>query len=377
MFNFNGISAKDIPWLRVKNIQGSVLPPLRRRYVTVPGKEGAYHAGRDVDIRREVITVKVYGDSLEGLMEKRRFLADWLDTEETAPFFYDHEPTKVYRAVLSEETNLDQVIYYGEVDLIFEMPDPYATDTTPHTALLQGMSAGARYRDLTGAGTQNDVVGDEEGLRLAKEGLDLSDEIDWTQGTHSNTEANGGGLRLKQGMSFERVWPDSVDWDDPENTRNGAGNILDYLALSDTPNWDFVERFLDYTERWRRVPTSGGGGTVSQQDHFVRISGTATANLGIDIQDDPNFVVRFPATILLKYRNMGPDAGRSAMKDGGPDRYIIELDDTSGECVYLWLAISNNTCTMYKNGELVDAIASIGGATVNQVQIYIPTGRTA
>src|SRR5690606_20795055 len=84
MFNFNGISAKDIPWLRVKNIQGSVLPPLRRRYVTVPGKEGAYHAGRDVDIRREVITIKVNGDSLEGLMEKRRFLADWLDTEETA-----------------------------------------------------------------------------------------------------------------------------------------------------------------------------------------------------------------------------------------------------------------------------------------------------
>lgn len=377
MFNFNGISAKDIPWLRVKDIQGSVLPPLRRRYVTVPGKEGAYHAGRDVDIRREVITIKVNGDSLEGLMEKRRFLADWLDTEETAPFFYDHEPTKVYRAVLSEETNLDQVIYYGEVDLIFEMPDPYATDTTAHSALLQGMSAGARYEDFTGVGTGTDIVADASGLRLAKEGQDLSGGIDWTQGSHNDTEANGDGLRLKRGMSFERVWPDEVDWDDPENTRNGAGNVSNYLALSNTPNWNLVERFLDYTDLWRRVPSSGGGGTVTQEDNFVRISGTATANLGIDIQDDPDIVVQFPATVLLKYRNQGPDAGRLALEDGGSGRYIIELDDISGEWVYLWLAISNDTCTMYKNGQLVGAIASTGASTVNQIQIYIPTGRTA
>ena len=377
MFNFNGISAKDIPWLRVKDIQGSVLPPLRRRYVTVPGKEGAYHAGRDVGIRREVITIKVNGDSLEGLMEKRRFLADWLDTEETAPFFYDHEPTKVYRAVLSEETNLDQVIYYGEVDLIFEMPDPYATSTDTRTARLRGASAGARYEDFTGVGTQNDVVGDASGLRLAKEGQDLSDEIDWTQGSHNDTEANSNGLRLKRGMSFERVWPDEVDWDDPENTRNGAGNVSNYLALSNTPDWEFVEHFLDYTDLWRRVPSSGGGGTVTQEDNFVRISGTATANLGIDIQNDPNIVVSFPATVLMKYRNMGPDAGRLAIGDGESAYYLIELDDTTGDWVYLWLAISNNTCTVYKNGQLVGEIASRGESTINQIQIYIPTGRTA
>src|SRR5690606_11234801 len=41
------------------------------------------------------------------------------------------------------------------------------------------------------------------------------------------------------------------------------------------------------------------------------------------------------------------------------------------------LSISNQTCTVYKNGQLVGAIASTGTSTVNQIQIYIPRGRTA
>jgi len=85
MFNFNGKSAKDFPWLRVKSITGSILPPLQRRYITVPSKPGAYHAGRDVGIRREVITIKVNGDSLEGLMEKRRFLAELVGHRRDGP----------------------------------------------------------------------------------------------------------------------------------------------------------------------------------------------------------------------------------------------------------------------------------------------------
>ena len=376
-FNFNGVDSASFPWLLVNRVTGSLLPSLKRRYITVPGREGAYHAGRDMDIRVERIKITVLADSQEELAEKKRILAEWLDTEQTAPFFYSYEPDKVYQAVLSGETDLEKIVTDGETELIFEMPDPYATSTDTRTARLRGASVGARYEDFTGVGTQNDVVGDEEGLRLAKEGQDLSDEIDWTQGSHNDTEANSNGLRLKQGMSFERVWPDEVDWDDPENTRNGAGNVSNYLTLSNTPDWNLVEHFLDYTDLWRRVPSSGGGGTVTQEDNFVRISGTTTANLGIDIQDDPNIVVRFPATVLLKYRNQGPDAGRLALEDGGSGRYIIELDDISGEWVYLWLAISNDTCTVYKNGELVGAIASTGASTVNQIQIYIPTGRTA
>ncbi|MFS8536026.1 MAG: phage tail family protein, partial [Limnochordales bacterium] len=138
MFNFNGKSAKDFPWLRVKSITGSILPPLQRRYITVPSKPGAYHAGRDVGIRQERITIKVNGGTMEQLMERRRILAEWLDTEQSAPFFYDHEPHRIYRAVLSGETNLDQILYYGEAELIFEMPDPYAESRDKKTALLQG-----------------------------------------------------------------------------------------------------------------------------------------------------------------------------------------------------------------------------------------------
>src|SRR5690606_6320780 len=283
MFNFNGISAKDIPWLRVKNIQGSVLPPLRRRYVTVPGKEGAYHAGRDVGIRREVITIKVNGDSLEGLMEKRRFLAEWLDTEETAPFFYDHEPTKVYRAVLSEETNLDQVIYYGEVDLIFEMPDPYAESIEKKTALLQGATVRYLFTDFSEEGTLIDLVADENGMRLAREGMDVTGASSWDAGMHHRTVVDSGKLRLeKTGDDISYIWSTGTDW--ARGTLSGRLTVSGNTLRLNTETWDINDSMDNYQATgW----TTQGDPVISQQADHVLINATSPVSAQTRIYRNP------------------------------------------------------------------------------------------
>lgn len=385
MFNFNGISAKNIPWLRVKDIQGSVLPPLRRRYVTVPGKEGAYHAGRDVGIRREVITVKVNGDSLEGLMEKRRFLADWLDTEETAPFFYDHEPTKVYRAVLSEETNLDQVIYYGEVDLIFEMPDPYAESIEKKTARLQGATVHYLFTDFSEEGTLIDLVADENGMRLAKEGQDfiVRTDANWEEGTHNNTvEVGNEYLQLeKKGPDIERIYPDQIDWDDPENTRDGMGNSANYLGLVDLPKWNFVDYMWDYEENWR-IQSPAAGGEVIQEEDYVTIRGSAMgANYGIDTQENtsPDVTVSFPCTVYILYRGRNSDGARFIIEDGSNYAFTIRFQgDDDNTWNHYWIRCTTTEAYVYKNGVLVNTVpVRTGGGAANQMQFDIQNGTSA
>jgi len=370
MFNFNGISAKDIPWLRVKDIKGSVLPPLRRRYVTIPGKEGAYHAGRDVGIRREVITIKVNGGSLEGLMEKRRFLADWLDTEETAPFFYDHEPTKVYRAVLSEETNLDQVIYYGEVDLIFEMPDPYAESVEKKTALLQGMSAGARYEDFTGVGTGTDIVADASGLRLAKEGRDYSNMVDtdWESGTHNGTtEVGNEFLQLaRSGTDYDFLWDSEETWNDPSNTRvntDGASTDLDMVGL---PVWDLIDYMTNYRATgW----VADGDPVISQHSGHVLIDGSAPVTRQTRIyrthgMSFSSATFDFKASITGDYMK--------AWITNGTNAWRVYLPNTNGAVRWFRIRIiDTSTAELYVDGTLTATTIEYTTSTSQNIQFYI------
>src|SRR5690606_8616681 len=154
----------------------------------------------------------------------------------------------------------------------------------------------------------------------------------------------------------------------------GSDDINDNLDLINLPEWNFIDHFYDYTINWRLI---GSDGQVIQNDGYVTISGSVSSSYGIDIQNDPNIVVRFPATVILKYRNRGPDAARFIIEAGNGEGYFIELDDTSGEWVYLWATIESGTATLYKNGELVGTIASTGQSSVNQLQLYIPGGRNA
>src|SRR5690606_24267374 len=124
----------------------------------------------------------------------------------------------------------------------------------------------------------------ENGMRLAKEGQDfiVGTDANWEEGIHNNTvEVNNEYLQLKKGTDIERIYPDQIDWDDPENVQDGMGNLADYLGLVDLPQWNFVDYMRDYEENWRiQSPTAGG--EVIQEDGYVTIRGTASgANFGI------------------------------------------------------------------------------------------------
>jgi len=371
MFNFNGISAKNIPWLRIKDIQGSVLPPLRRRYVTVPGKEGAYHAGRDVGIRREVITIKVNGDSLEGLMEKRRFLAEWLDTEETAPFFYDHEPTKVYRAVLSEETNLDQVIYYGEVDLIFEMPDPYAESIEKKTARLQGATVHYLFTDFSAEGTLFDLVADENGMRLAREGTDVTGASSWDAGMHYRTVVDSGKLRLeKTGDDISYTWSTGTDW--ARGTLSGRLTISGNTLRLNTESWDIADDMDDFrAQGWQ----TSGDNIFSQQFNHVLINGANPVTTQTRLYKTHGTAFT-QATFDFKASITGDDM--KAWISNGTNGWRVFLPNTNGEVHWFRIRIiGTSTAELYVDGALTATTIEYATSSSQNIQFYLQSAGDA
>lgn len=381
-FNFNGVDSASFPWLLVNRVTGSLLPSLKRRYITVPGREGAYHAGRDMDIRVERIKITVLADSQEELAEKKRILAEWLDTEQTAPFFYSYEPDKVYQAVLSGETDLEKIVTDGETELIFEMPDPYATSTDTRMARLRGTSVGVRYEDFTEIGTGTDVVADASGLRLAKEGQDYSNMVDtdWESGTHNGTtEAGNEFLQLaKSGADYIKEWASQADWEDPANIRDGMGSpTLDSLMLEGFPMWEFMDDMSSYTREWR-VQSPSAGGEVLQRAGYVTIRGSASgANFGIDTQLNDNVTVQFPCTIYILYRGRNSSGARFIIEDGTTYGYTYNFEDEDNEWNHYWIRAGTTEAIVYKNGAQVANIPVRGGGAANQIQFDIQNGGTA
>ncbi|MBH8601191.1 distal tail protein Dit [Thermoactinomyces sp. CICC 23799] len=126
-FFFSGQSSDDFPWLKINKITSSILPPMEQKLIQIPGRPGAYHAGKERGVRKETIVITILGDSQEDLAAKKRILADWLDTDTPQTFYYSYEPNKEYQAILDGETDMDKVVTDGQITLNFLIPDPYAT----------------------------------------------------------------------------------------------------------------------------------------------------------------------------------------------------------------------------------------------------------
>lgn len=145
-FFFNNQSSSTFPWLVVNKITSSILPPQEQRLITVPGRDGAYHAGKVRGVRKETIIITILGDSQEDLASKKRILAEWLDTDEPQTFYYSYEPDKQYQAILDEETDMEKVVTDGQITLNFLIPDPYAIGNQK-TVSLDKKNDGTPYEE--------------------------------------------------------------------------------------------------------------------------------------------------------------------------------------------------------------------------------------
>lgn len=123
IFRFN---KKKQPWyLFVRDIQRSVLPPKVNHLVDTNLGRTRYSYGQTEQARTITLKCFIKAPSEVEVSRLTEDLADYLDVGETTLQLYD-APERVYKVVLDGETNIQQSLHLGEVELRFVLLDNYA-----------------------------------------------------------------------------------------------------------------------------------------------------------------------------------------------------------------------------------------------------------
>ncbi|HEY8424871.1 MAG TPA: distal tail protein Dit, partial [Limnochordales bacterium] len=88
---------------------------------------GAYYQGHEYGVRQIEVDIVLKEDTPAGLRERVRALAAWLKPGgEPKSLVFDDEPNLTWRAVLSGDTDLEEIATIGRGTLTFLCPDPVA-----------------------------------------------------------------------------------------------------------------------------------------------------------------------------------------------------------------------------------------------------------
>lgn len=129
MFEFNGTRAddSDLGIYRVLRVFFPLLPGTEDRFLEMPGMDGAYDFGRDLQPREIGVQFVLKQDSPENLFKYARKIAAWLNVGEAKRFIYDYEPDKYYMARPQGIIDFDRLMNkIGIIEVNFIAPDPFA-----------------------------------------------------------------------------------------------------------------------------------------------------------------------------------------------------------------------------------------------------------
>ncbi len=122
-FIFNNRSSLDFD-IYFKSVDRTLLPPLIRKEVSIPERDGVYDFGsRFYGNRKLEIECFIKSGSLENLRRKIREIADWLSIK--GKLIFPDEPNRYYIGRIYSEVALSQINTHGSINLIFEC-EPYA-----------------------------------------------------------------------------------------------------------------------------------------------------------------------------------------------------------------------------------------------------------
>ncbi|SFJ83353.1 distal tail protein Dit [Thermoflavimicrobium dichotomicum] len=331
-FYFNGKSSSEFPWLLINRVNNSILPPIENKIVTVPGKPGFFHMGRQIGHREEKIKITILADSREDREAKKRILAQWLNTDTPQTFYYSYEQDKEYKAILDGETDLERIVTDGEAELTFLIPDPHAYGATKsQTVAVVDTKEDTDVQSEWSSGTLNGVVATANGLQLQKEGQDFSRTFDFSTGTKSGTVVANGALQLKKGLDIHKVDTTDADW----NTKTGGSNTTGSngnLVLTGLPNYTFLDHMADFASTGWSTTTLKSG--ISQQPGYVRLEKTATGS-GTQQAVYRQMAVTFPCTIDIRVKTNSSQT--TFYVADSANRYNVYLPNTND--VWKWFRV--------------------------------------
>lgn len=128
-FTYNGISSKTYG-IVAKTVNRPILPTLRKREITIPGKHGTYDFDDNTFDKRIIeVELKYIGTSFDELRTRARSIASWLNAYDgSKKLIFDDETDKWYVAKIYSTVGLQNLFKIGQTKIQFECePFAYAT----------------------------------------------------------------------------------------------------------------------------------------------------------------------------------------------------------------------------------------------------------
>lgn len=138
-FMFKGISSEN--YFEVGKIQRSLLPPITRNTVQIPGRPGEVPQNSSLGMAKFVVPIRIKEENVFSFNEAKRVIARWLFSDKPEEFILTKEPDIYYNAYLEGETDLDEILKVGKGTLNFIAPDPIGFDRVETTGKLVSESS--------------------------------------------------------------------------------------------------------------------------------------------------------------------------------------------------------------------------------------------
>lgn len=132
-FSYNAIHSRTYN-ITAKSVNRPLLPVLRKRELTIPGRHGVYDfTDNTFDKRIIEVEMKYIGTSFAELRTRARSIAAWLSGfNNSKNLIFDDETDKYYLAKIYSEIGLQNLFKTGEASIIFECA-PFAYSITERT----------------------------------------------------------------------------------------------------------------------------------------------------------------------------------------------------------------------------------------------------
>jgi predicted phage tail component-like protein len=122
--DYSGFRLTD--YVKVTKVKRDILPPREVMTLDIPARHGQYYSGFKYGMRKIDVDITLIGQSPSQYVDTLRFLAYALDVDTPSELSFSDEPNKVYYAIVSEATDMDEMVNIGTGTISFLCPEPFA-----------------------------------------------------------------------------------------------------------------------------------------------------------------------------------------------------------------------------------------------------------
>lgn len=200
MANFKGIlfNGRQLPdFVKVRDIEHSILPAVSQNLMTISGKAGAYDFGNEVGVREITVNVTIRMAEENTLPLYLEQLADWLYYEEPKKLILGDDVKHYFLAKFTGDSNMQESFLVAEGSLTFLCTNPFKHGSDKEVLIPASYTAGSEpiqiinkgnYKtepkmrfDITKDVTNFTVVADDEFIDI---GTPLTVDNSVTVGNH-------------------------------------------------------------------------------------------------------------------------------------------------------------------------------------------------